>query len=321
MSPIENTAEATTMTELRTHAAEIAEQFSDHVDVTEDEVETKLQQLVEEYQVPVDEAKRSVRNSYLEEAGIDRDDISGDGNERALVNDIDEDEQWVDLRVKLVDLWDPRSDSISQVGLLGDESGTIKFVAFETSELEQLDEGQCYELSNVVTDEYQGTYSVKLNRTTAITASDEEIEVGDNSETVEGALVDVQSGSGLIKRCPKEGCTRVLQNGRCAEHGEVDGEFDLRIKAVLDDGHEVQDVIFNREATESLTGIELAEAKQLAKDALDTSVVADEMRADILGRYYTVTGPTLGRYVLANEFEQHDGPADAESVLIKARSI
>ncbi|TQQ82469.1 replication factor A [Halonotius roseus] len=309
------------MTELRTHAAEIAEQFSDHVDVTEDEVETKLQQLVEEYQVPLDEATRSVRNSYLEEAGIERDEISQGGNDQVLVNDVDQDEQWVDLRVKLVDLWDPRSDSISQVGLLGDESGTIKFVAFETSELEQLEEGQCYELSNVVTDEYQGTYSVKLNRTTTITEIDEEIEVGDNSETVEGALVDVQSGSGLIKRCPEENCTRVLQNGRCAEHGEVDGEFDLRIKAVLDDGHEVQDVIFNREATEKLTGIELEEAKQLAKDALDTTVVADEMRADILGRYFTVTGPTLGRYVLANEFEQHDGPADAESVLIKARSI
>ena len=321
MSPIENTAEATTMTELRTHAAEIAEQFSDHVDVTEDEVETKLQQLVEEYQVPLDEATRSVRNSYLEEAGLERDEISQGGSDQVLVNDIDQDEQWVDLRVKLVDLWDPRSDSISQVGLLGDESGTIKFVAFETSELEQLEEGQCYELSNVVTDEYQGTYSVKLNRTTTITEIDEEIEVGDNSETVEGALVDVQSGSGLIKRCPEENCTRVLQNGRCAEHGEVDGEFDLRIKAVLDDGHEVQDVIFNREATEELTGIELEEAKQLAKDALDTTVVADEMRADILGRYFTVTGPTLGRYVLANEFEQHDGPADAESVLIKARSI
>jgi len=321
MSPIENTAEATTMTELRTHAAEIAEQFSDHVDVTEDEVETKLQQLVEEYQVPLDEATRSVRNSYLEEAGLERDEISQGGSDQVLVNEIDQDEQWVDLRVKLVDLWDPRSDSISQVGLLGDESGTIKFVAFETSELEKLDEGKCYELSNVVTDEYQGTYSVKLNRTTTITEIDEEIEVGDNSETVEGALVDVQSGSGLIKRCPEESCTRVLQNGRCAEHGEVDGEFDLRIKAVLDDGHEVQDVIFNREATESLTGIELEEAKQLAKDALDTTVVADEMRADILGRYYTITGPTLGRYVLANEFEQHDGPADAESVLIKARSI
>jgi len=322
MSPIENTAEATTMTELRTHAAEITEQFSDHVDVTEDEVESKLQQLVEEYQVPLDEATRSVRNSYLEEAGIERDDISGGGgNERVLVNEINQDEQWVDLRVKLVDLWDPRSDSISQVGLLGDESGTIKFVAFKTSELEQLAEGKRYELSNVVTDEYEGTYSVKLNRTTTITEIDEEIEVGDNSDTVEGALVDVQSGSGLIKRCPEDDCTRVLQNGRCAEHGEVDGEFDLRIKAVLDDGQTVQDVIFNREATEELTGIGLDEAKQLAKDALDTTVVADEMRADILGRYFTVTGPTLGRYVLANEFDQHDGSADAERVLIKARSI
>ena len=309
------------MTELRTHAAEIAEQFSDHVDVTEDEVESKLQQLVEEYQVPLDEATRSVRNSYLEEAGIERDEISQGGSDQVLVNEIDQDEQWVDLRVKLVDLWDPRSDSISQVGLLGDESGTIKFVAFKTSELEKLAEGQSYELSNVVTDEYEGTYSVKLNRTTTITEIDEEIEVGDNSDTVEGALVDVQSGSGLVKRCPEDDCTRVLQNGRCAEHGEVDGEFDLRIKAVLDDGHEVQDVIFNREATEALTGIELDEAKQLAKDALDTTVVADEMRADILGRYFTVTGPTLGRYVLANEFDQHDGPADAESVLIKARSI
>ena len=321
MSPIENTAEATTMTELRTHAAEIAAQFSDHVDVTEDEVETKLQQLVEEYQVPLDEATRSVRNSYLEEAGLERDEISQGGSDQVLVNDIDQDEQWVDLRVKLVDLWDPRSDSISQVGLLGDESGTIKFVAFETSDLEKIEEGQCYELSNVVTDEYQGTYSVKLNRTTTITEIDEEIEVGDNSETIEGALVDVQSGSGLIKRCPADGCTRVLQNGRCAEHGEVDGEFDLRIKAVLDDGHAVQDVIFNREATEELTGIELEEAKQLAKDALDTSVVADEMRTDILGRYYSVTGPSVGQYLLANEFEQQTGPVDAERVLVKARSI
>ena len=309
------------MTDLRTHAAEIAAQFSDHIEVSEDEVETKLQTLVSEYSVPLEEAKRSVTNSYLSEAGIEREEIGRGGSEQVLVNDIDADEQWVDLRVKLVDLWEPRSDSISQVGLLGDESGTIKFVAFETSDLEELEEGACYRLTNVVTDEYEGRYSVKLNRTTTITELDEEIEVGDNSETIEGALVDVQSGSGLIKRCPEEGCTRVLQNGRCAEHGEVDGEFDLRIKAVVDDGREVHDVIFNREATEELTGIDLESAKQLAKDALDTTVVADEIRADIVGRYYTVTGPTLGRYVLADEFARLDGPADAERVLIKARSI
>ncbi|KAB1192623.1 replication factor A [Haloferax sp. MBLA0076] len=311
------------MTDLRTHAAEIAEQFSDHLDVSADEVEERLESLVSEYRVPVDEARRSVVNSYLDEAGIDRDELGGGagGNEQTLLNDIDEDEQWVDVRAKVVDLWEPRSDTIAQVGLLGDESGRMKFVSFTTSELPELEEGTSYALGNVVTDEYQGNFSVKLNRTTSITELDEDIEVGDDSTSVEGALVDIQSGSGLIKRCPEEGCTRVLQNGRCSEHGNVEGEFDLRIKAVLDDGNEVHEVIFNREMTEELTGIELDEAKQMAMDALDTTIVEEEMRGDLVGYYYRVTGPTLGRYVLANEVERLRDPTDAEELLVKARSM
>ena len=308
------------MSELRQEAEAIAEQFSDHLDVGPDEIEERLENLVNEYRVPLDEARRSVTNSYLDDAGMERDELGRGGSERVQVNDIDEDEQWVDLRVELVDLWEPRSDSIAQVGLLGDESGTIKFVAFETSDLPELAEGQAYELTNVVTDEYEGSYSVKLNRTTGITEIDEEIEVGDNADTVEGALVDIQSGSGLIKRCPEEDCTRVLQNGRCSEHGQVEGEFDLRIKGVLDDGETVTEVIFDREATEDLTGMGLEEAKDMAMDALDTTVVAEEMAEDVLGRYYRVTGPTFGRYVLVDEMEV-PGAVDVESALIKARSI
>ncbi|OYR39853.1 replication factor A [Halorubrum sp. Eb13] len=308
------------MSELRQEAEAIAEQFSDHLDVDADEVEERLENLVNEYRVPLDEARRSVTNSYLEDAGMERGELGRGGSESVLVDEIDEDEQWVDLRVTLVDLWEPRSDSISQVGLLGDESGTIKFVAFETSDLPELTEGQAYELSNVVTDEYEGSYSVKLNRTTQITEIDEEIEVGDNADTVEGALVDIQSGSGLIKRCPEDDCTRVLQNGRCSEHGQVEGEFDLRIKGVLDDGETVTEVIFDREATEKLTGMGLEEAKDMAMDALDTTVVAEEMADDVLGRYYRVTGPTFGRYVLVDEMED-PGAVDVESALIEARSI
>ncbi|WP_277554358.1 replication factor A [Halobaculum limi] len=312
------------MADLQTHAEEIHEQFSDHLDITVEDVEERLASLVNEYRVPVDEARRSVVNAYLDEAGLERDEIGSGGAQELLVGDIDEDEQWVDLRVKVADLWDPNHDSIAQVGLLGDESGTIKFVSFSTSELEALEEGTSYALSNVVTDEYQGNYSVKLNRTTTITELDEDIEVGDDSDEVEGALVDIQSGSGLIKRCPEDDCTRVLQNGRCSEHGQVDGEFDLRIKAVLDDGDAVQEVIFNEEATAELTGIGLDEAKQMAQDALDTTVVAEEMADDIVGRYYRVRGPTFGRYVLADEFEELSGTddtVDAESLLIRARSL
>ncbi|ESP88628.1 replication factor A [Candidatus Halobonum tyrrellensis] len=311
------------MADLRTHAEEIREQFSDHLDLTVDDVEERLETLVDEYRVPVDEARRSVVNAYLDEAGLERDELGGGagGNEQVLLGEIDEDEQWVDLRVKVVDLWDPGHESIAQVGLVGDESGTMKFVAFTTSDLSELDEGTSYALSNVVTDEYQGNFSVKLNRTTSITELDEEVEVGDDADEVEGALVDIQSGSGLIKRCPEEGCTRVLQNGRCSEHGQVDGEFDLRIKAVLDDGEAVHEVIFDEDATTELTDISLDEAKEMAQEALDTTVVGEEMADRVVGRYYRVRGPTLGRYVLVDEFEQLSGPADAEAVLIKARSM
>jgi hypothetical protein len=123
------------MSELRQEAEAIAEQFSDHLEVGPDEIEDRLENLVNEYRVPVDEARRSVTNSYLDDAGMERDELGRGGTERVQVGDIDQDEQWVDLRVTVVDLWEPRSDSVSQVGLVGDESGTIKFVAFETSDL------------------------------------------------------------------------------------------------------------------------------------------------------------------------------------------
>ena len=308
--------------DLRTHAAEIHEQFSDQLDIDVEDVEERLDTLVNEYKVPATEARRSVVNTYLDDAGMERDQLGGSGgNEQVDIADVDAPEEWVDVRARVVELWEPRADAVAQVGLLGDETATIKFTKWSKSDLPELEEDTSYSLRNVVTDEYQGRFSVKLNRTTTIEELDEDIEVGNDSVEVEGALVDIQSRSGLIKRCPEAECTRVLQNGRCSEHGEVEGEFDLRIKGVLDDGEEVTEVIFDEDATEKLTGITLEEAKEMAMDALDTTVVADEMRADILGRYYKVTGPTFGRYVLADDQERLTGPVDADELLIKARSI
>ena len=311
------------MTDLREHAEDIHEQFSDHLEIEVDDVESRLSNLVDEYKVPVDEARRSVTNHYLDEAGLERDALGGGGGGSDLiaVGDVDTEEEWHTVEAKVVDLWEPRSDSVAQVGLLGDESGTIKFTKWSKSDLPELEEGASYRLGNVVTDEYEGRYSVKLNSTTTIEELDEDIEVGDDAEEVVGALVDIQSGSGLIKRCPEEDCTRVLQNGRCNEHGDVEGEFDLRIKGVIDDGHDAHEVIFDQEATEAVADITLDEAQEMAMDALDTTVVADEIADALLGKYYRVAGPVFGRYVLADEVEELNGPTDVEDTLIKARSI
>ncbi len=309
------------MSELRQHAEDVHAQFSDHVDVDVADVRERLETLVVDYKVPTDEARRSVINHYLEEAGIEREELAGGSSEAVSIEEIDEPERWVELTAKLIELWEPRSDSIDQVGLLGDPTGTIKFTKWAKSDLPRLEEGGVYRLRNVVTDEYQGRYSVKLNRTTVIEELEEDLEVGDDTSVIEGAMVDMQRGSGLIKRCPHEGCTYVLQNGRCPEHGEVEGEFDLRIKAVVDDGIDAHEVIFDAEATEGLTGLGLEEAKEMAMDALDTTVVADEISDRVLGSYYRIEGPTFGRYVLADDVEELAGPADSESLLIKARSI
>jgi len=304
-------------------AAELVERFSDHVDLSEDELAQKIDKLASEFKMPLDEAQRSVKNNLMSEYDIEEDDVGegGEPNSHVLVGEINQDEQWVDVTVKVDQLWEPNSDSIAQVGLVGDESGKIKFVSFETSDLPEIKEGQSYELTNVVTDEYDGDYSIKLNRTTGINPIDDDVEIGENKETMTGAIVDLQGGSGLIERCPEDGCTRVLRNGRCTEHGEVDGVDDLRIKAVLDTGVSVQKVIFNAEATEEITGISLDKAVEMAREEMDRDVVERKIRKMVVGKYYEITGPMLGDNLLANEFEESPQTDNAEAVLTKARSI
>ena len=110
--------------------------------------------------------------------------------------------------------------------------------------------------------------------------------------------MDIQTGSGLIKRCPE--CKRALVKGACPEHGKVKGEYDLRIKAVLDSGTSTQDILINRELTEELAGLSLNTAIAMAADALDPGVVLDNLKHELVGRYYTVTGHKLDRYILVD---------------------
>jgi len=212
------------------------------------------------------------------------------------VVEITESGLWVDLKVKVAQLWEANSDAISQSGLVGDETGSIKFVKWAKADLPNMEEGKSYLLRNLVTDEFQGRFSVKLNRTSQIEPLDVDVEIGSQAAEFSGALVDVQKGSGLIKRCPI--CKRSLAKGVCSEHGKVEGTYDLRIKAVLDDGRRVQDVLINRETTERLVGLTLDEAKQMAMEALDHEVVRSLIESKLMGRYFSITGPRVDRYLL-----------------------
>jgi len=97
--------------------------------------------------------------------------------------------------------------------------------------------------------------------------------------TVRGILIDLREGSGLVYRCPE--CRRVLRKGACRLHGEVKGEPDLRVKAVLDDGSGALTAVFDRELTEALLDKTLDACIEAARNAMSTDVVRDEL-ADVL---------------------------------------
>jgi replication factor A1 len=92
----------------------------------------------------------------------------------------------------------------------------------------------------------------------------------------------------------------------------VDGIYDLRIIAVMDNGIAVQEALFNREITESISGITLDEAKEMAVDALDHNVVLDELMKRLVGRYYIITGNVLDQYLLVENIQPVEGVSDHE---------
>jgi replication factor A1 len=98
----------------------------------------------------------------------ERDHLAADGDTAVALGTIDSADDWIDVKAEVDQLWEPSTDSIAQAGLLSSRSGSIKFVSWVTSDLPELEEGETYRLENVVTDEYEGRYSVKLTTETEI---------------------------------------------------------------------------------------------------------------------------------------------------------
>jgi len=97
--------------------------------------------------------------------------------------------------------------------------------------------------------------------------------------TVRGILIDIKDGSGLVYRCPE--CRRVLRKNVCRIHGEVQGNADLRVKAVVDDGSGAITAVLGKDLTEQLLEKTVEECIAQAKEAMDQEVVRDEL-ADLL---------------------------------------
>lgn len=210
------------------------------------------------------------------------------------------------VRAKVIQEWDATHDRMLQSGLLGDESGTVKFVTWKEDGKEKLVPGGVYNIYYALVDEFNGRYSLNLNTATVV-PEEGDIAVTSGSATIQGVLVHMAPGSGIIKRCPQEGCNRVLsRQNYCPVHEMQTGfNYDLRIKGWLDNGQVTHEILLQKDAVEKLTGMTLAESQELAENnPLGMDEVFLRMRERILGRYLRCEGKEIDRRVLVNTCER-----------------
>ena len=273
-------------------------------DIPIDAISKRIEELTDRFKVPVPEAEASVVSYFIRETGVDRAEYyKGSGaNQTIKISDIPTTEgKWINIRCKLIDVWDTAHESMQQVGLVGDETGKIKFTIWKSADVSSMEVDKAYLLENVVTNVWNDRVSISVNKSSKIIEIDDDIEVVSIDAECTGALVAIKPNSGLIKRCPT--CKRVLKGGTCSEHGNVDGYYDLRVMGVLDDGKVAQDILLGRELTEEVWGNTMDDAIKRAMDALDPSVVADDISRKLLGRYYTVTGSMADTMLIAKSCE------------------
>jgi replication factor A1 len=225
------------------------------------------------------------------------------------------------VRAKVIQEWEVTHERMFQSGLLADESGTIKFVIWREEGIERLEEGKVYNVFYALVDEYNGRLSLNLNTATCL-AEEGDIEVASGDTTAMGAFVALTQGSGLVKRCPVEGCNRVLsRQNYCPVHEiQPDFKYDLRIKGWLDNGEKTWDVLIQKANVESLTGITLEQAREIAENnPLGMDEVFLRMRDTILGRYVTCKGREIEGRILASSCSfEHFSPDKLAALLNRA---
>jgi replication factor A1 len=188
---------------------------------------------------------------------------------------------------------------------LGDETGTIKFVIWKEAGKEKLAVGSVYNIFYALVDEFNGRLSLNLN-TAMLMQEDGDILVSGGILAIRGAIVHIAPGSGIIKRCPVEGCNRALSRQNYCPVHEIQPKFiyDLRIKGWLDDGEKTHNILLQREVVESITGITLGAAQEIAENnPLGMDEVFLRMRDEVLGRYIICKGREIDNRILVNTCE------------------
>ena len=291
-----------TREELAPHIEEIKQALKDEIE--SHEIETELDSFVNTYGISLPEAKRAIIKKF-------------GGSPQLLiprrtyrVSDLQNGLFRADIEGRILSLSKRTYERNGEQrflfnGVIADETGKIEFTAWDDFGLE---EGKVYKFSNASTKAWRGRVQLNLGNNTQVEALKDEaipsmeevmkdalisidrliVMGGAPGAKVEGFVVAVRNGSGLVFRCPE--CNRVLQKKSCMIHGNVDGQADLRIKGILDDGYGALYFIASRKVTEEIIGMDLDECKRIASERMDAGAVQEIIEQKIVGMYASASG-------------------------------
>ena len=141
-----------------------------------------------------------------------------------------------------------------------------------------------------------------------------------NGVETSGCIVSVRSDCGIIHRCPD--CRRVLRDHACSVHGMIEGNRDLRLRMVIDDGSNSASLLFNRESSETY----LEKTMEQVADEIDNSgseTFVEGIRSSLLGRHVSVRGRCMvdeqGAMFLASSIEVDKTPPAERAKEVRAK--
>lgn len=210
-------------------------------------------------------------------------------------------------------------------GVLGDETGKTQFTSWYDYKLKQKDTihvtgGYVKSWKGIPQVTFDEKATVKKIKKEPITPDMVPVPVialyklndrqGAYDIKIRGTVIDIQPGSGFILRCPE--CSRMLQNGKCQIHGDVEGVPDLRVKCIVDDGNGSVNAVFDKETTESILGKTLDECKEM-----ETRMVLDLIVETLFARQLTLRGnalnDTFGTTFIVSKVNVVDVDVEAEA--------
>jgi len=222
-------------------------------------------------------------------------------------------------------------------GLIADETGRIRFTSWGDTRLKE-DDVVCISGASVrfwrgmpqlnfderaeitrVKGDFPDAKSLMESQITEIFSLNEG--AGAIDVTINGVIMQIREGSGLIFRCPE--CKRVLQKGSCRIHGKVDGVADLRVKGVIDDGTGALTAIINRDLTEELIDMTIDECIEKAREVMDydsiKDILEDRLLAQPLQLRGNVTVDEYGPMMIAQSADRLDPDikSEAEKLVIR----